>query len=117
MGLFVTASAPAAVRWAEDHHLFILGALVFAVARLVRMARRKRWSNRVKLHIAGMGTSYISVLPAFYVDNGQKLPLWGGPPRRVLGGARRAWDTAYSSCPGVASAGPDSAITFPAVSE
>src|SRR5579863_9576049 len=44
-GEFVTASVLAAVRWAEDYHLFILGTLAFAAAYLGRMARRKRWSN------------------------------------------------------------------------
>jgi primosomal protein N' len=34
MGVFVTASALAAVRWAEDYHLFILGTLAFAAAHL-----------------------------------------------------------------------------------
>ncbi len=76
MGVFVTASALAAVRWAEDYHLFILGALAFAEAYLGRMERRKRRSNWVKLHISGMGTSYIFLLTAFYVDNGKNLPLW-----------------------------------------
>jgi hypothetical protein len=80
MGVFVTASGLAAVRWAEDYHLFILGTLALAAAHLGRMARRKRWSNWVKLHIAGMGTSYILVLTAFYVDNGRNLPLWRDLP-------------------------------------
>jgi hypothetical protein len=71
MGVFVTANALAAVRWAEDYQLFILGTLAFAAAHLGRMARRKRWSNWVKLHITGMGTSYILMLAAFYVDNGR----------------------------------------------
>jgi hypothetical protein len=76
MGVFVTASGLAAVRWAEDHHLFVLGALAFGAAFLGRMARRRRWSNWVKLHITGMGTSYVLLLTAFYVDNGKNLPLW-----------------------------------------
>lgn len=76
MGVFATASALAAVRWAEDHHLFLLGALSFAAAYLGRMARRKRWSRWVTLHITGMGTSYILLLTAFYVDNGKNLPIW-----------------------------------------
>jgi hypothetical protein len=79
-GVFVTASALAAVRWAEDYHLFILGTLAFAAAYLGRMARRKRWSNWVMLHITGMGTSYILLLTAFYVDNGKNLPLWKDLP-------------------------------------
>jgi hypothetical protein len=80
MGVFVTASALAAVRWAEDYRLFILGALAFAAAHLGRMARRKRGSNWVKLHMTGMGTSYILLLTAFYVDNGKNLPLWRDLP-------------------------------------
>src|SRR5450432_1912775 len=79
-GVFVTASALAAVRWAEDYYLFILGTLAFAAAYLGRMARRKRWSNWVMLHITGMGTSYILLLTAFYVDNGKRLPLWKDLP-------------------------------------
>jgi hypothetical protein len=80
MGVFVTASALAAVRWAEDYHLFILGALAFAAAFLGRMARRKRWNKWVRLHITGMGMSYVLLLTAFYVDNGKSLPLWRSLP-------------------------------------
>jgi hypothetical protein len=79
-GVFVTATALAAVRWAEDYHLFILGTLAFAAAYLGRMARRRRWRNWVRLHITGMGTSYILLLTAFYVDNGKSLPLWRDLP-------------------------------------
>jgi hypothetical protein len=56
--------------------LFILGALSFAAAYLGRSARRHRWRNWVKLHITGMGSSYVLLLIAFYVDNGKSLPLW-----------------------------------------
>jgi hypothetical protein len=79
-GVFVTASALAMVRWVEDYLLFILGTLAFLAAYLGRMARRKRWNNWVKLHITGMGMSYILLLTAFYVDNGKSLPLWRDLP-------------------------------------
>jgi hypothetical protein len=75
-GVFVTASGLAAVRWAEDYHLFALGVLSFAAACLGRQARRERWRSWVRLHIAGMGASYLLLLIAFYVDNGKSLPLW-----------------------------------------
>jgi hypothetical protein len=75
-GVFLTASGLAVVRWAEDYHLFILGALSFAAAYLGRQARRHRWRNWVRLHITGMGSSYVLLLIAFYVDNGKSLPLW-----------------------------------------
>jgi hypothetical protein len=75
-GAFLTATSLAAVRWAEDYHLFILGALSFAAAYLGREARRRRWRHWARLHITGMGTSYVLLLIAFYVDNGHSLPLW-----------------------------------------
>lgn len=61
----MTASALAAVRWTEDYQLFILGTLAFAAAYLGRRAPRKRWRPWVKLHIAGMGMSYVLLLTAF----------------------------------------------------
>ncbi len=75
-GVFLTASGLAAVRWAHDYHLFVLGTLSFAAACLGREARRRRWRHWVRLHITGMGTSYVLLLIAFYVDNGRNLPLW-----------------------------------------
>jgi hypothetical protein len=75
-GVFLAAASLAAVRWAEDYHLFILGALSFVAACLGREARRRRWRHWVRLHITGMGTSYTLLLIAFYVDNGKSLPLW-----------------------------------------
>lgn len=80
-GVFATVSALAAVRWSEDVHLFILGTLAFAAAYLGRRARRKRWHGWVKLHITGMGSSYVLLLTAFYVDNGKSLPLWRDLPQ------------------------------------
>lgn len=49
------------------------GALSFACGWFGRSALRHRWRYWVRLHIAGMGLSYILV--AFYVDNGKQLPL------------------------------------------
>src|SRR5215472_8835976 len=50
-GIFLTSTGLSAVRWAEDRHLFVLGALSFAAAFLGRLARRHRWRNWVKFHI------------------------------------------------------------------
>jgi hypothetical protein len=79
-GVFATATGLSAVRWTEAYHLLILGTLSFAAAYLGRRARRHRWSSWVRLHITGMGTSYILLLTAFYVDNGKSLPLWKDLP-------------------------------------
>ena len=75
-GIFLTSTSLAAVRWAEDYHLFVLGALSFAAAYLGRQARRQRWRYSIRLHITGMGASYVLLLIAFYVDNGKHLPVW-----------------------------------------
>jgi hypothetical protein len=74
--VFVSATGLSVVRWAEDYHLFILGLLAFIAASLGRAARRQRWCGWVRLHITGMGLSYVLLLTAFYVDNGKSLPLW-----------------------------------------
>lgn len=74
--VFATATGLAVVRWAEDRHLFLLGALSFAAASLGRTAMRRGWRGSVRLHISGLGTSYVLLLTAFYVDNGKNLPLW-----------------------------------------
>ena len=58
-GVFLTMAGLAVVRWAEDYHLFFLGALSFAAAYLGRLARQHRWRYWVRLHITAMGASYI----------------------------------------------------------
>lgn len=80
-GIFLTATSLSVARWAEDYHLFVLGALSFAAAFLGRQARRRRWRNWARMHIAGMGASYVLLLIAFYVDNGKQLPVWKDLPR------------------------------------
>jgi hypothetical protein len=74
--VFVSATVLAATRWADDYHLFILGAASFGFALFGRSARRRLWPNWPRWHIAGMGMSYVLLLTAFYVDNGKNLPLW-----------------------------------------
>ena len=78
--LFASATLLSIMRWGENYQLFALGALSFASAWLGRTALRKRWRYWVRLHITGMGLSYILMLIAFYVDNGKQLPLWKDLP-------------------------------------
>ena len=78
--VFATATILAVIRWAEDYHLFFLGALSFAAASLGRMALRRHWNHWTTYHIPGMGLSYVLMLTAFYVDNGKNLPLWNKLP-------------------------------------
>ena len=80
LALFASAAFLSVMRWADNYHLFVLGALSFASAWFGRKALRERWHYWARLHITGMGLSYILVLIAFYVDNGKQLPLWKDLP-------------------------------------
>jgi hypothetical protein len=78
--LFASATFLSLMRWRENYHLFLLGLTSFASAWIGRAALRRRWPYWVRLHITGMGLSYIFMLIAFYVDNGKQLPLWKDLP-------------------------------------
>ena len=74
--LVLTASILSFMRWQENYHLFTLGVLAFFAATVGRAARRTDWPRWAKLHVIGMGSAYILMLTAFYVDNGRQLPGW-----------------------------------------
>jgi peptidoglycan/LPS O-acetylase OafA/YrhL len=57
-------------------YLLILGALALSAAGLGYAARRIRWHGWLRHHLTAMAISYITMLTAFYVDNGPRLPLW-----------------------------------------
>jgi hypothetical protein len=77
--VFATATTLAAMRWAEDYHLFIIGAIAITTASIGYLNRRLRRPGDAG-HITTMGASYIALLTAFYVDNGKNLPLWSHLP-------------------------------------
>jgi uncharacterized membrane protein len=79
LALFVSATFLSIMRWPENYHLFILGAVSFGCAWFGRSALQLRWPNWIRLHIAGMSLSYVFMLIAFYVDNGKQLPVWKDP--------------------------------------
>jgi hypothetical protein len=81
MVVTATATGLSVVRWADNYHLFFLGMLSLIAATIARTALRQHWRNWVRLHIAGMGLSYILMLTAFYIDNGKHLPLWKELPQ------------------------------------
>jgi hypothetical protein len=75
----LTATALTAMRWRQDYHLLIIGAVAFAAAVAGVQHRRRRRPGDTG-HITGMGTAYVAMLTAFYVDNGPHLPLWDRLP-------------------------------------
>ncbi len=78
--LVVTASALSFMRWQANAHLFMLGMLALTAAIGGRIARRLDWPRWAWLHVTFMGSSYIVMITAFYVDNGRQLPLWQDLP-------------------------------------
>jgi uncharacterized membrane protein len=79
-----SATVLSAMRWEDDYHLFILGLLSFSTALFGRTAARRHWHQWPRLHLSGMGLSYILMLTAFLVDNGRFLPLWRDLPYVML---------------------------------
>jgi len=73
---FVSMTVLSILRWPLDNHLLTLGVLSFAAGVIGRAARRYLWTGWPRIHISGMGLSYILLLTAFYVDNGPNLPVW-----------------------------------------
>ena len=77
--VFATATVLAAIRWRQDYYLFLIGAVAFTAATIGYLHRRRHRPGDTG-HIIGMGTSYVAMLTAFYVDNGPHLPLWDRLP-------------------------------------
>jgi uncharacterized membrane protein len=72
--IFVTMVVMVIIRWPLNLHLLALGSVSLAAATLGVLNRRRHWSD--SWHITAMGSSYVAMLTAFYVDNGPQLPIW-----------------------------------------
>jgi hypothetical protein len=79
-GTVVSAAPLAIVRWSEDLPVSALGIVGLGAATFGRIALQRRWPGWARLHVLGMGLSYILLLTAFYVENGSSLPLWDRLP-------------------------------------
>jgi hypothetical protein len=89
--VFVSMTALSILRWPANNHLFVLGIASFGAAVVGRMAKRRAGAGWLRVHVTGMGISYVLLLTAFYVDNGPHLPLWRSlPPVGALGPPERS---------------------------
>jgi len=77
--VFATATALSIMRWRQDYHLLIIGAVAYAAATIGYLHRRRHRPGDTG-HIVGMGAGCVAMLTAFYVDNGPHLPLWDKLP-------------------------------------
>lgn len=75
-----TATVMAVIRRHEDWHLFLVATVAFGLAMFGWQARRRHRPGWPARHAIGMGGSYIALFTGFYVDNGQRLPLWDRLP-------------------------------------
>ena len=92
--VFVSATALAIMRWQEDYHLFLLGALAFSVASTGRAARRGLWHGWTTWHITGMGLSLHRAADGFLRRQRKEPAVLEGAAADLLlgdpGGARLA---------------------------
>ena len=75
-----TATLLTAMRFVENLDVMILGLLCLGALIMGRQAMRRRWRGWLPSHISAMGMSYVFLLIAFYVENGEDLPLWDRLP-------------------------------------
>jgi uncharacterized membrane protein len=80
--LFASMVVLAIIRWPHDNHLAVLGLIALVATLYGFINRRRRGADR--WHILAMGSSYVVMLTAFYVDNGPFLPVWNLLPPWAL---------------------------------
>lgn len=78
--VFITTTILSIIRWEHDYHLFIIGVFAFAAVLIGQSVIKKRGRAWSKIHIIGMGMSYVLFLAAFCLDNGRFLPVWKDMP-------------------------------------
>jgi uncharacterized membrane protein len=74
--LAISAITLALLHWPEDAYLLVfavVGSTLVAIGYATRRVRR-RLLRSDPLHLTAMGLSFITLLTAFYVDNGPHLP-------------------------------------------
>ena len=74
LGVLVTsAGCLAAAHWTDDRLLLLLGVVSFGASGLGRTARRRNWQTWIGTHMISMGCSFIAMLTAFCVEEGESL--------------------------------------------
>src|SRR5919112_3410048 len=78
--VFASSTTMAALRFAQDWHLLVIGTVAFGAASLGYLAHRRRRPGWQRIHIPAMGGAYVALFTGFYVDNGPHLPIWDRLP-------------------------------------
>lgn len=76
----LTATVMAVMRWSHNWHLFLIATVTVSLAWFGWLARHREWHQWQTWHGSAMGMAYIGLLTGFYVDNGERLPVWDRLP-------------------------------------
>jgi hypothetical protein len=79
--LVTSAGLMAAAHCTDDRVLFVLGVVSFGASCLGRTVRRRNWQAWTGTHIISMGCSFIAMLTAFCIEEGESVPGLSGLPR------------------------------------
>jgi len=82
--VFLTAVIMAIAHWADSYYLFYIGIFSYAFALLGYLAVRIKWRNWIASHLAGMLGSYIAIITAVLVTNGDHIPLIDDLPHYAI---------------------------------
>jgi hypothetical protein len=79
--LITSAGFLATAHWTDDRALLVLGVISFGASSLGRATRRGQRQSWVRIHIISMGCSFVAMVTAFCVEEGESLPGLSGLPR------------------------------------
>ncbi|REK71912.1 DUF2306 domain-containing protein [Paenibacillus paeoniae] len=82
--VFVTSIAMAIMKWSELYYLFFIALFSYGQALYGYLARKRKRDNWLRKHIVGMLGSYIGVITAILVTNGESITRLAGIPTLLL---------------------------------
>lgn len=82
--VFITSVGMAIINWSESAYLFYIALFSYGLALFGYLAKKLRWKNSLTKHIGGMAGSYIGIVTAVLVVNGQNIPLINEIPSLML---------------------------------
>lgn len=78
--VFATAVVMSVLRWEHNRQLFGIAVVAFGLGLTGRWLRRHGSHRWMLWHGVAMAGSYVALLTGFYVDNGERLPVWSQLP-------------------------------------
>ncbi|WP_199621881.1 DUF2306 domain-containing protein [Paenibacillus alkalitolerans] len=82
--VFLTSVVMSVMKWSEIAFLFYIALFSYGLALYGYLARKMRWRNWLRPHISGMLGSYIGIITAVLVVNGEAVSSVTGIPPLFL---------------------------------